>query len=493
MSEQDEYRKIAKNTAILGGSQVAQMITTLIRTKIIAILLGPVGMGVNILILSALSTIQQFSSFGIFQSGVRDLSYTYENKGPLKFAILQQVFNHITFISGLFGVAICLLLSPLLSQLSFGNLDYTWSFAIVSISLLFIALQNGIISILQSTKNLQLIAKSTIVGAILNLTITTPIFYFFKIKGIVPSIIIGYIILYLTYKHYKNKIKFTITKTPTKSQTIAYSKPILKLGAVLMTSSLTMVTFTFLLNIFIRYFGTMSDVGLYQSASAICLQSMVIINVTLASDYFPRLSAAHNDPKKMLSIVNKQAEIVTMIIIPISVLILALAPLIIYALYSEEYLSIVPILQIMSLSLIFRSLWMILSFIILAKGDQKTYLFFDAFIGHGLNFILNIVAFYFMQLYGLGIAYLLGAISMTTILTIVIKIKYKFIFKRKIIITTFIYFIILVSMYIFRKSFMEWKSSIIMWIIIIVLIYYCFSRLNKMLNISQFISNKFSK
>ena len=65
MSQEEQYRRVAKNTVTLGGAQLVQMGVTLIRAKIVAILLGATGMGINSLMLSVISVMQQVSAVGL--------------------------------------------------------------------------------------------------------------------------------------------------------------------------------------------------------------------------------------------------------------------------------------------------------------------------------------------------------------------------------------------------------------------------------------------
>lgn len=490
MSEQAQYRKIAKNTAVLGGSQVVQMLVTLVRTKVVAVLLGPMGMGVNALILSAVSTIQQFSSLGIFQSGVRDLSCVYSSGDAVRFARLRKIFNRLTLFSGILGLVICLVLSSLLSDFSFGNSEYTWSFVAVSITLLFMSLQSGKTTILQATHNLRLIAKATIVGAILNLVITVPMFYLWGMNGIVPAIIASYVIFYMVNKYYEGRIVFAEVDVPNRAQMIAFGKPILKLGMILMVSSLMMVTFTFLLNGFISHLGSVSDVGLFQSASAICMQSMVIINTTLASDYFPRLSAVCSDKHLLGETVNSQVEIMLFVVAPISIMLIAFAPLVISLLLSSQFITIIPLVQTMALALGFRLIWAILGLVMLAKGDKKNYLIYDVIVGNGLNFMFNIVAYYFYGLEGLGISYIVGAMLMVLLLSFVVYKQYKIFVSGKLFLLFLLMFMVILFGYI--STFIFTGAYYYLSLILSVLIVICcsFYQLNKKLGIINSIKNK---
>ena len=47
MSQEEQYRRVAKNTVTLGGAHLVQMGVPLIRAKIVSILLGATGIGLN--------------------------------------------------------------------------------------------------------------------------------------------------------------------------------------------------------------------------------------------------------------------------------------------------------------------------------------------------------------------------------------------------------------------------------------------------------------
>lgn len=490
MSEKENYRKIAKNTAVLGGAQVIQMLVTLIRTKVVALLLGPLGIGINTLILSAISTIQQFSSFGIYQSGVRDLSEANSDDDRTRIAKLRLVFNRLTLICGLIGVVVCIALSPFLSAYSFGDYSYTWSFVAVAITLLFMALQSGKSTIMQATQNLRLIAKATIYGAVFNLLLTVPMFYFWGVKGIVPAIVVGYAIFWLVNRHFERKIVFATVAAPTKAETIEQSKPILKLGWVLMVSNLLMVTFTFLLNGFISNFGSVDDVGLFQAASAICLQSLVIINTTLSSDYFPRLAAVHSDDVKVKDSINSQTEIMLYLIGIISVLLIVFAPLVVKLLLSSEFLVVVPLLRVMSLAFIFRTIWVILGMVVLAKGNKKLYFIFDAVIGHGALFLVNIGAYYFWGLEGLGYSYLAGSILMVVLLSVLLFVKYRISLNKSAFLLFVILCILLTFAYTSTLLFSGWVEYISLGLLTIGISAFCLYKLNTKLGLKQMIISK---
>lgn len=420
----NSFRNIVKSTTVVGGAQVIQMVITILRAKIVAVLLGSAGMGIIALIQSAIFTIQQFTNFGIFQSGVRELSQAAQDKDPHKLSLLYKVFVRLGVIVGLLGIVVCAAGAPLLSRFAFSNPDYTWSFVFVSVSLLLMSLSNTSVVWMQATRHLKSLAKSSLLGAALSLGIAIPIFYFLREDGIVPSIVGGYLALFLVNGYFARKIKTVPVPAPTVSQVTKLGTPIVKLGVVLMLSNSILTFLVFLLNSFIRRYGSIDDVGFYQAALSICVQGMVVVNATLAADYFPRLSAVHQDQEKVRQMSSQQAELITFIMGPFSVLLIIFAPFVVTLLLAEEFRVIIPMLRWMSLALLFRGLWNVLGFIILAKGDKKTFLYYDAIIGHGMNFVLNCIGYYFWGLNGLAITYLVGSILMCAVLIVVIRVKY---------------------------------------------------------------------
>ncbi|MEG2281843.1 MAG: O-antigen translocase, partial [Rikenellaceae bacterium] len=61
-SDKKAYRDIVKATSVFGGVQVFNILIGIVRSKIIAILLGPEGMGISGLLQSATSLITGLTS-----------------------------------------------------------------------------------------------------------------------------------------------------------------------------------------------------------------------------------------------------------------------------------------------------------------------------------------------------------------------------------------------------------------------------------------------
>ena len=74
------YSSILKAISIFGGTQVYGIVISIIRTKVMALLLGPSGVGLLGLYNAAISLISGFTSFGIDISGARKIALIANTK-----------------------------------------------------------------------------------------------------------------------------------------------------------------------------------------------------------------------------------------------------------------------------------------------------------------------------------------------------------------------------------------------------------------------------
>ncbi|MBO5874475.1 MAG: oligosaccharide flippase family protein, partial [Rikenellaceae bacterium] len=208
--------------------------------------------------------------------------------------------------------------------------------------------------------------------------------------------------------------------------------PIVKLGAVLMCSNGIMTIYSLALNSFINRVGSMSDVGLYNGAVTCTYGNIIVLVSILSADFYPRLSACIDNKTQFQNIVNQQLELLLLIAAPLISLLIIFPKFVVDVLLSSEYHSIISMISLMALSLIFRIIWHTFSFVILAHGHRKTYFWFDAILGNGLVFVMNLIAYNLWGLDGLAYSYICGAMLMVAVLAILMHKKYELQLNRNV-------------------------------------------------------------
>ena len=298
-----DFKEGLKTTGLFGGVQIFKILVSIINSKFIAVLLGPVGMGIMGLLSSTTGIIGNIANMGLGTSAVRDVSEAYAENKKYKFNRVVSVFRRLVWFTGIFGMAICFFGSPFWSKITFGNYDYTWAFIVLSVTLLLAQISSGQGVVLQGTRSFKYLAKSGIIGSVFGLFTGIPLYFWLGIKGIVPAMMLSSItVLCLTY-HYSHKIK--IEKIPlTWKETFSEGNIMLRLGFFLALQGFLSTFCAYLVRIYISNTGSVADVGLYSSGFNIVNTYVGLVFTAMGTDYFPRLSTySHSNEKDRKSVV----------------------------------------------------------------------------------------------------------------------------------------------------------------------------------------------
>ena len=424
-----------KATSIFGGVQIFNVVIAVIRSKVIALLLGPTGMGIATLYTSTTALISSLTNFGLGTSAVKDISEAYETNNQDRIAKVAAVFRRLVWVTGLLGTVLTLLLSSWLSVLTFGNKDYTWSFALLSLTLLLKQLISGQNVILQGTRNLRYLAFSNMLAAVLSLVITVPLYYFYALDGIVPALItIGFVSLAISTFFVK---KLNISKIAVSTQGILdEGKGMFKLGIFLSLSGLTSSLGAYLIRIYISSIGNVDDVGLYSAGQQIIGHYFGMVFTAMLTDYYPRLCVAANDNSKRNTLVNQQGEVAILILLPIILVFIVFIPLIVELLYSSEFTPINDMIIWSAFGMVFRAGSWAMSIQFLAKASSRLY-FLNELSANVSMLILNVIGYKFYGLIGIGYAFVLGYIIYMLQVYFITKYYYNFSLHPSFIKSTF--------------------------------------------------------
>ncbi len=477
----------------MGGVQLFQLLITVIRAKFIAIILGTAGMGVSALLIATLSLINQATSLGLSLGAMRSISQSHQSQNTTQIARTTTVFRKMVLLTGLFGALVCALGASLWSNITFGNSDYFYSFIIFAPVLLLMALSSAEVALLQGTGQLKKLATTSLLGSLVGLLIGIPFYYLFGTYGIAPAMLALNLSTYLSNRYFTRSIPTNSPKIPLQDA-LKIAKPILLIGLAMTLSTILATLTTYTLNLFLRYAGSLSDVGLFQAATSITTQYSSIIFTALIADYLPRLSAVadHNDSLRPL--VNQQGEIILLLITPLILIILAAAPLLISLLMSSEFLPAVPTLRWMALALLLKAASFTLSYIAFAKGDRTTFLLLEGIAGSLLNLGCSTLGFILFGLEGLGIAMFVSYALYLFITLKVVHTRYEFTLSRPFLKLFCTLFATTLSLFIIAQTSNSNALTLAAGIATIILtIIYCYRQLNNRIQLYAIIKKFLQK
>ncbi|MDG1328173.1 MAG: O-antigen translocase [Flavobacteriaceae bacterium] len=493
---QQSYRKVLNATSLFGGVQVINIIISLVRSKVIALLIGPIGMGISNLLLTTMELINGLTNLGLERSAVKDISLANTNSNSKSVAKTISILKKLVWLTITIGVILMIALSPWLSEIAFGNKDYTISFIWISIALLFKQLSSSQLAILQGLRKLQYLAKANLLGNFIGLLITLPLYYFFRIDAIVPAIIIATFMSFIFTYYYSQKLDIAPVAISRK-EAVSEGKGMINLGVMLSLSSMITLLVAYIIRIYIGSSNEteelgLIDVGLY-SAGFVILNSYVgIIFNAMGTDYFPRLSEIANDIIKLRKTVLEQAIVAILLITPIIVVFLAFAPLIIVILYSNEFSPIVAMVTWGILGMIFKAVSWSMGYMIIAKGDSKV--FIKTAIGfNAILLLINIVGYHYGGLEGIGISFFIYYIIHFVTIRIITYYRYDFYFEKgfyKIFTFTVIMCFLAFSITFIPSSILKYS---LMSLIIVVSCWYSHKELDKKIGLKDYLAGIFKR
>ena len=493
---QQSYRKVLNATSLFGGVQFINIILRLIRSKAIALLIGPIGMGISNLLLTTMELINGLTNLGLERSAVKDISLANTNSNSKSVAITISILKKLVWLTISIGVLLMILLAPWLSEIAFGNKDYTISFIWISIALLFKQLSSSQLAILQGLRKLKSLAKANLLGNFIGLLITLPLYYYYKIDAIVPAIIIATFMSFVFTYYYSHKLDIE-SVTISRKEAVSEGKGMINLGVMLSLSSLITLLVAYIIRIYIGSANEteelgLIDVGLY-SAGFVILNSYVgIIFNAMGTDYFPRLSEIANDIKKLRKTVLEQATVAILLITPIIVVFLACAPFIIVILYSHEFSPIVTMVTWGILGMIFKAVSWSMGYMIIAKGDSKV--FIKTAIGFNTILLsINIIGYHFGGLEGVGISFFIYYIIHFIAIRIITYYRYDFYFEKgfyKIFTFTVIMCFLAFSITLIPSSIL--KNSLMIGLIV-VSCWYSYKELDKKIGVKDYLAGIFKR
>ena len=407
MSEnnQSSYRSIFKATSLFGGVQVYQILIQIIKSKFVAVLLGPAGVGIMGLYQSGLQLVQQISSMGLANSAVRDVSEANGTKDIQRIAKTVTVVRNLVWFTGLLGLVLVACCSPLLSKASFGNYDYSIPFIILSVTLLFDQLSAGQRVVLQGMRRLKDLAKCTAFGVTFGLVTSVPLYYWLGIDGIIPTLILNSVCSLILSWLYSRRIKIEKVQV-TPKQTLELGKQMLVMGFSMSLSGIFASVVSYAIIGFIQGNGGVEQVGLYQAGFAIMTTYVGMVMNAIGTDYYPRLATINKDNAKCREIASQQGEIGTMILAPMLTGCLVFMPFVLELLYSDSFLGANEYVSWACLGMMLRLAAWVISYLFVVKAESKLFLKIELS-ANAYYLILSLLGYKFLGLTGLGIAFAL--------------------------------------------------------------------------------------
>ncbi len=395
------YRHILKYTGIFGGVQGLNVLIGLVRTKLVAILLGPSGMGLASLFNTTVGFVSQATNLGLPISAVRQMSELYDRGDQEAINHFVKVIRGWSLLTALVGMLVCVAIGPFLSQTTFAWGDHSLHFMLLSPAVGMMAITGGETAILKGMRKLGSIAIIQVLAVVAALAISVPVYYVFGESGIVPVIVMmAFATMVLTLKQ---SLKLIPLRLRGAKGMLGEGMEMVRLGVAFTLAAVIGTASEMLIRSYLNVTGDLDVLGLYNAGYMLTITYAGMVFSAMEADYYPRLSAVQHDIEATNETVNRQMKVSLLLISPMLAALIIALPLLVPMLFSGKFLPVVGMAQVAALAMYMKVLTLPVAYITLARGYSLSYLFLEScyFV---VFVVLIIVGYQYWGLFGTGLA-----------------------------------------------------------------------------------------
>jgi O-antigen/teichoic acid export membrane protein len=418
MSELSSSRSLIKSMLVIGSAQVVNILISIFRMKILAILLGPSGVGLLSIYNSLLGMVQQTAGLGIGFSGVREIASARCDEATL--SRVRHVLFAAHLIQGTLAMIAVWLLRERIAIWLFGDAVRATEVGLIGISILLSLLASAQTALLQGLRKIGDLGCVTVIGAFFGTLAGLAAVWLQGESGLIWFILVNPLAAVLIALHYTQRLpKPTATRL---SLVEAWNvwKPMAKLGAAFMLGGLaTAVTLLLVSSLISQELG-LSAAGYFAAAWGITMTYVGFLLGAMGADYYPRLTEVIHDNVAAVRLMNNQAQLGLAIGGPVLLLLIGLAPWVIILLYSSAFEPAVTLLQWQMVGNVFKLASWAMRLSIVAAARGKTFFLMEL----SFNIVFLGTVFIFLPYVGLEVtayAFVLGYLVYLTIVYVLAR------------------------------------------------------------------------
>ncbi|MGH6892659.1 MAG: O-antigen translocase [Dongiaceae bacterium] len=367
------YGEILKSSALIGGSSALNIAIGIVRTKAMALMLGPGGFGLMALYGAIVDLFVSIAGMGINSSGVRQIAEAVGSGDANRISRTVTVLRRTAVVLGLSGAVLLAAFSRQVSTLTFGSDEHAEAVALLSVVVLLRLVTEGQGALVQGMRRIGDLARMGVLGGIFGTLLGIPLVYFLREDGVVPYLIGAAAATAMVAWWYGRKLNVE-PPSMTASQVRHEAASLLKFGFAFMASGFLMIGAAYAVRTMVLRMVGLEAAGFYQAAWTIGGLYVANILQAMGADFYPRLVGAAQDNSQCNRLVNEQEQVSLLLAGPGVIATLTFAPLVIEVFYAAEFAGAVDTLRWICLGMALRVISWPMGFLIVAKGKRALFL-----------------------------------------------------------------------------------------------------------------------
>lgn len=415
-------RMVVKTMGLFSGVQMLSIVCSVVRCKLVALWIGPIGVGLFALWNSALDMIGTASNLGIRNSSVRSLSVEFAKGDVNKVGRMAAVVRRWSVWLGLAGALLTVALAPMLSTITFGDDRHIWGFVMLSVAVLMNSLMNGEHAILQGTAMLRRLASASVAGSVAGVVVSVPMFYVWRVDSVLPSVVVSAVVAALCAYIYRKKD--CVNQQVSRAEVVQQGGEFVRLGIFMTIGVVLALIGNYAFMAYLNAAGGTDEVGYYQTGYTLANKYVGLVLTALGMEFFPRLSRVSHSRRATELFTSQEINITLFLLTPLVMIMMLLRQQVVSLLYDTAFLVALPCFTWMLVGMVLRATSWCMAFVILVRGDGRTYVITEA-LSTLVGLALNVAAYHYYGLTGLGVSFALWYAVYNVIVGVVYFVKYR--------------------------------------------------------------------
>lgn len=370
----ESYRQIVRSSLIIGGSTIINILIGLLRTKAVALLLGPAGVGLIGLLQNLMNVAANVAALGLRTAGTRQIAKAVGRNDVHAIAATRLALFWGTITLALVGAAGIWLLRNLLAAQVLADPGRATQVGWLAFGVAMSVAASSQSALLTGLRRIGDLARISLASSILATIAGVAAVLISPDYGLVVFVLatpVSSFILGLWVVRRLGRLE-----TPSISLVVVFAQlgKMLQLGAAFMIAGVATLLGELAVRTLISRGPGAGALGEFQASWTISVTYTGLVLGAMGADYYPRLASAIHDADAANRLVNEQTEVALLLAGPMFIGVIGIAPWIIEALYSKDFHEAAAILQWQALGDILKIASWPLGYFILAFANARMYL-----------------------------------------------------------------------------------------------------------------------
>jgi PST family polysaccharide transporter len=402
----DSVLQILRSSALVGGAQVLTLLIGMLRTKALALMLGPAGFGLMGTFSSIVDLVVSLAGLGMGRSGVRQIAEAAASGDAVRIATTVTVLRRAAAALGVLGALALAALAVPVSVLSFGDAEQAAAMVLLAAAVFCKVVSECQMALLQGLRRIADFARIGVLGALLGTLVALPLVWQLREHGVALSLVCTTAATLLLSWWTSRRVRpprVRLERAAMRRETAE----LLRLGLAFMVSGLLMMGSAYLVRVILLRYQGLEAAGLFHAAWTLGGLYVGLVLQAMGTDFYPRLVAAAQDDAHCNRLVDEQTQVSMLLAGAGVVATLVLAPLLLAMLYSRGFAAGADALRWICLGMVLRVLTWPAGYIIIARGYQRLFIAVEL-AWTAVNLALSWLLVQWWGVEGAGIAFFLS-------------------------------------------------------------------------------------